>query len=174
MGSASFDLNGNNTRCTGTVSWTKNANSVSFTYSFLGYCNAKSSKFVGNNDGSVHVTVDGTRIGGNSNYKYAGAKTAGQGASGSGWIAESNYARNNLGPLELSAKTGTYEIKFICTGNFSDHSTKYTESFTWTIPVYINDDGTVKELDKVYVNAGGVIKECTVYLNVGGTIKEIS
>lgn len=38
------------------------------------------------------------------------------------------------------------------------------------IPVYINDNGTIRQVEKAYMNVGGAIKECTVYLNVNGTI----
>lgn len=41
------------------------------------------------------------------------------------------------------------------------------------IPVYINDNGTIRQVEKAYMNVGGVVKECTVYLNVGGVIKTI-
>lgn len=42
------------------------------------------------------------------------------------------------------------------------------------IPVYVNDDGTIRQVEKAYINDGGTIKECTVYMNVGGTIKVLS
>lgn len=38
------------------------------------------------------------------------------------------------------------------------------------IPVFINVDGTVHQVEKAYMNVGGEIKECTVYFNNGGTI----
>lgn len=41
------------------------------------------------------------------------------------------------------------------------------------IPVYANDNGTIRQIEKAYVNVGGVIKEATVYVNVGGVIKEL-
>lgn len=41
------------------------------------------------------------------------------------------------------------------------------------IPVYINDNETIRQVEKAYMNVGGAIKECTVYLNVDGEIKTI-
>ena len=38
------------------------------------------------------------------------------------------------------------------------------------IPVFINDNGTIIQIEKAYINDGGTIKECTVYQNLGGTI----
>lgn len=42
------------------------------------------------------------------------------------------------------------------------------------IPVFVNDGGTIRQIEKAYVNVGGVIKEATVYVNVNGTIKELT
>ena len=41
------------------------------------------------------------------------------------------------------------------------------------IPVYVNDDGTIRQVEKAYINDGGTIKECIVYLNDNGTIYTI-
>lgn len=46
----------------------------------------------------------------------------------------------------------------------------------WTqanIPVYVNVNGTIHQVEKAYANVGGTIKECAVYANVGGTIKTL-
>lgn len=42
------------------------------------------------------------------------------------------------------------------------------------IPVFVNKDGVIYQVEKAYANVGGVIKECTVYANVGGVIKEFT
>lgn len=42
------------------------------------------------------------------------------------------------------------------------------------IPVFANDNGTIRQIEKAYVNVNGVIKEVTVYANVNGTIKEFT
>lgn len=38
------------------------------------------------------------------------------------------------------------------------------------IPVYVNDNGTIRQVEKAYINDNGTIKECTVYLNVNDNI----
>lgn len=46
----------------------------------------------------------------------------------------------------------------------------------WTknnIPVYLNDDGTIRQAVKAYMNVDGQIREGTLFMNVGGTIYEI-
>ena len=42
------------------------------------------------------------------------------------------------------------------------------------LPLYANDGGTIRQVEKVYVNVGGVIKEAKPYVNVGGVIYEIT
>ena len=38
------------------------------------------------------------------------------------------------------------------------------------IPVFINDGGTIIQVEKAFINDGGTIKECIVYQNLNGTI----
>lgn len=38
------------------------------------------------------------------------------------------------------------------------------------IPVFINDSGTIIQVEKAFINDGGTIKECIVYQNLNGTI----
>jgi uncharacterized repeat protein (TIGR02543 family) len=52
--------------------------------------------------------------------------------------------------------------------------TLYAQWRKLNIPVYINDGGTVKQVEKAYINDSGTIKECTVYINDNGTIIELS
>lgn len=40
------------------------------------------------------------------------------------------------------------------------------------IPLYVNDNNTIRQIEKAYMNIGGEIKECTVYANINGEIKE--
>ena len=42
------------------------------------------------------------------------------------------------------------------------------------IPLYVNDNNTIRQIEKAYMNVGGQIKECTVYANVNGEIKEFA
>lgn len=41
------------------------------------------------------------------------------------------------------------------------------------LPLWLNDGGTLKQVEKAYYNDSGTIKECDVYYNDNGTIKEI-
>ncbi len=41
------------------------------------------------------------------------------------------------------------------------------------LPIYVNADGNVAQLDKVFANVDGDILEGKVFTNVGGTIREI-
>ena len=38
------------------------------------------------------------------------------------------------------------------------------------IPVFVNSNGTIIQIEKAFINDGGTIKECVVYQNLGGTI----
>ena len=52
--------------------------------------------------------------------------------------------------------------------------TLYAQWRKLNIPVFINDDGTVKQVEKAYINDNGTIKECAVYINDNGTIVELT
>ena len=41
------------------------------------------------------------------------------------------------------------------------------------IPLYVNVDNTIHQVEKAYVNVNNTIKECRVFANVGGQIKEL-
>ncbi len=51
--------------------------------------------------------------------------------------------------------------------------TLYAQWIKNNIPVFVNDNGSIRQVEKAYINDSGSIKECTVYMNVNGTIKEI-
>ena len=70
------------------------------------------------------------------------------------------------------ASAGT-EVTAETTVSLSADQTLYAHWLKMSIPVYGNDSGTIRQIEKVYTNVGGVIKECTVYTNVGGIIKAI-
>lgn len=52
-------------------------------------------------------------------------------------------------------------------------ATLYAQWTRTNIPVYVNADGQICQVDKAYANVGGVIVECDVYANVGGEIVEL-
>lgn len=41
------------------------------------------------------------------------------------------------------------------------------------IPVFVNPDGTVHQVEKAFININDEIKQCTVYVNPDGTIREV-
>ena len=51
--------------------------------------------------------------------------------------------------------------------------TLYAQWTKTSIPVYWNDNGTIRQVDKAYANVGGTIVECDVYANIGGEIVAI-
>ena len=61
-------------------------------------------------------------------------------------------------------------------GSYYETNEPVTLYAIWTknnIPVYLNDDGTIRQAVKAYMNIGGTVYEGTLYENVGGTIYEI-
>lgn len=51
--------------------------------------------------------------------------------------------------------------------------TLYAQWVRTNIPVYVNVNGTIHQVERAYMNIGGTVKEVDVYLNVGGVIKTI-
>ena len=61
-------------------------------------------------------------------------------------------------------------------GSYYETNEPVTLYAIWTknnIPVYLNDDGTIRQAVKAYMNIGGTVYEGTLYMNIGGTIYEI-
>lgn len=169
MGYYDFDKNGNNTRCYTRVYFTQNADSVTFSFDFWGYCLAKNSKFLGNSDAYVWVTVDGTDIV-SSWTKYAGQKVAGHNASGSSWIEDYTGSK---GPITLAAKDEPYTITVWHSGNFTNNFSEDV-SFTFKLPIYVGAENDVKQVSKIYVGYGGEVKEVkNVYVGDGGEVKVV-
>lgn len=52
--------------------------------------------------------------------------------------------------------------------------TLYAQWIKNNIPVFVNDNDIIRQVEKAYINDGGTIRECAVYLNDNGTIKEIT
>lgn len=165
--SQQFDKNGNNTRCIATLYYQKNESSASFYVSYTGYCGAGEQNgntiFWGNSNGYIRLNVDGTET---ARYTYATTKSYGTNASKAGWIKDQSGSTSTI---TLPAKNTGYKCYIYLTGNFSATPTK-TVTYTFTIPVFVNANGTIKACEKAYANIGGAIKECTVYINNNGTI----
>lgn len=61
-------------------------------------------------------------------------------------------------------------------GSYYETNEPVTLYAIWTknnIPVYLNDDGTIRQAVKAYMNIGGTVYEGTLFENVGGTIYQI-
>lgn len=90
-------------------------------------------------------------------------------------LQSNGFTRTNFTFIEWNTSadgTGTsYAEGAVYTGNAA--LTLYAIWKQNNIPVFINDNGTIRQVDKAYMNVNGTIKECTVYLNVNGTIKTI-
>ena len=176
MASSSYSKSGNSTKCDVTVYYTQNAESASFYFTYVGYCAAgwintgtgsAHYGFYGNDAGYIRMDVDGTYT---TKYTYAGAKAYDKSASGGGWIQDKSGTSDTI---TLPGKNTPYNITVRWTGTFgATQSLPITYSFT--LPIYINPDGTVKAVSKAYLNVGGSIKECTVFVNVGGTVKQLT
>ena len=76
-----------------------------------------------------------------------------------GWFTEAE------GGTQVTAST---------TVSLSADQTLYAHWLKLNIPVFVNPDGTVHQVEKAFVNVGGTVKEATVYTNVGGVIMELS
>lgn len=61
-------------------------------------------------------------------------------------------------------------------GSYYETNAPVTLYAIWTknnIPVYLNDNGTIRQAVKAYMNVDGQIREGALYMNIGGTIYEI-
>lgn len=65
----------------------------------------------------------------------------------------------------------------ITVGLNNDSASQRTKTLTapalLALPIWVDDGGTLKQVEKAYYNDNGTIKECAVYYNDNGTIKEI-
>lgn len=106
-----------------------------------------------------------------------GGSTAGQTKNYGANIAISSngFTRTNYTFLYWNTKadgTGTTYYP----GNSYGTNAALTLYAIWkknNIPIYVNDNDTIRQVEKAYMKVNGTIKECTVYLNVNGVIKTI-
>ena len=70
------------------------------------------------------------------------------------------------------ASAGT-QVTASTTVSLAGNQTLYAHWLQTNIPVFMNVEGAVKQVDKAYANVGGSIKEVTLYANVGGVIKTL-
>ena len=77
----------------------------------------------------------------------------------SGWNTQANGSGTNVSP------------GFSYTDN--EPLTLYAQWTEVNIPVYMNINNSIVQIDKAYYNDSGTIKECDIYLNDGGTLRLI-
>ena len=170
-GTISFELVDSMVKITGEIRWAKSGNNAEF-YAALtqAYSSADNqSKWRGNYLEKMRLGVDGTCT---AWADAAGARAAGSGASGSGWRQNNDYAGAQTETLTAAAKSTAYALTVEITGN-GGATGEYSVTIVFALPLYVNDNGTVKQAEKVYINDNGTIRECAVYVNDNGTIKEI-
>ena len=170
-GSVAFDVADGTARVTGHIFWEKTGGGASF-YAIMeqAYSAADNhSKFRGNNLEKMRLGVDGSYT---AWIAAAGARGAGVGASGSGWVGNNDYDNARTATITKAAKATAYALVIEASGN-GTNSGSYAITIQFNLPIWINDGGTLKQIEKAYCNDNGTIKECAVYYNDDGTIKEI-
>lgn len=112
----------------------------------------------------------------------------GNGADGGSTAAQTKYYGQPLTlPQNGFTKAGYtflyWNTKADGTGDTYNAGSQYTTNEAVTlyaiwkknnIPVFINVNGTIKQVEKAYYNDNGTIKECTVYYNDNGTIRVLA
>lgn len=174
MGSTSFSKTGGRTYCAVTVYYEQTPSGANFYFTYSGECEAYNVgagwKWYTNSQGNVWIDVDGTE---SNSYAFVYAHSSGASAPdlpNQAWKPANSGTSNTV---SVGPKNDGYVVTVHWSGSIS--STESTiVTYTFTLPIFGNDSGEIKAFEKVYINDGGTIKECTVYTNVGGVIKEIS
>lgn len=169
-GSVAFDVTDGTARVTGHIYWQKSGSGAAF-YAKMeqAYSSAYQSAFRGNNLEKMRLGVDGSYT---AWINAAGARGAGVGASGSGWIQNNDYQNAQTSTISKAAKAAAYALVIEASGN-GTNSGSYSVTIEFNLPIWINDGGTLKQVEKAYCNDNGTIKECAVYYNDNGTIKAV-
>lgn len=169
-GTISFSLVDQAVKIDGRIYWAKSGSNATF-YAKLtqAYSFAKSSKWVGNSLEQMRLGVDGTYT---PYVSVAGVRTAGTGASGSDWRQNNDYAGAQTATITKAGKNSAYELTLRINGNGGTTGT-YSVTIQFALPVWINDSGTLKQVEKAFFNDNGTIKECEVFFNDNGAIKAV-
>lgn len=169
---------GGNTKCDVTVYYNQTASGAEFYFEYWGYAEAEwyapGGKYAsywrwkGNDAGYVQMSVNGSYT---NQYTFTNGKGSRNkaGDTGGPWYAQKSGTSNTL---SLPGQNTPYTITVYYTGSMS-RNTSFSVSYTFNLPVYVNDNGTIKPIIKAYINDGGTIRECDVYLNVNGTIHHL-
>lgn len=74
----------------------------------------------------------------------------------------------------FTAATGGTQITSSTTVQITSDQTLYAHWLKLNIPLFVNVNNQIHQVEKAYVNVNGVVKEATVYANVNGVIKELT
>ena len=90
-------------------------------------------------------------------------------------LRQNGFTKTGYAFVHWNTKADDSGVTYAAGGTYTTNgaATLYAIWKVANIPVYINDNETVKQISKAYINDNGTIKECTVYINDNGTIKQI-
>lgn len=91
-------------------------------------------------------------------------------------LQENGFVRDKYNFVEWNTAADGTGTSYAAGATYTTNAalTLYAIWIKANIPVWINIGGTLHQVEKAYVNVGGVIKEADVYINVGGEIKAIT
>lgn len=179
MGTSSYTKTGGHTKCSVTVHFEQTSAGAKFWFDYSGYAQRywipTGGGVVGhwawytNKASYIQMDVNGEYT---NNYAYTYAHSKGDYAGASGGTEWEGTRSGTSNTLNLAATNNGYVITLHWSGgvNTTDGQTIY---YSFNLPIYVNPDGTVKAVTKVYANVEGVIKDCAVYVNVDGVIKQL-
>ena len=119
--------------------------------------------FIG--DRTVTATINGVT---RSGTVYTPANAATYSATLGPWTVSIYAAANTNLPTAGSVTfvlSNTFTVPVLAGG---------TPPAPAVLPLYVNVNGTLRQVQTVYANVGGAIKTCTVYVNANGAIKTIT
>ena len=174
-GTVAFDLQDSTVRLVGEIRWAKSGGSAEFfarvtqAYSYAYRASGGGYYFNGNEKEQLRLGVDGAYT---AWVDAAGKISAGTSASGQGWIQNNYFPDARTESLTRAGKNTAYALTVQLTGN-GGAAGEYSVTIAFALPLWVEVNGTLRPVEKVYANVNGTIRECAVYANVNGEIKEI-
>lgn len=91
-------------------------------------------------------------------------------------LRQSGFTRDGFAFLHWNTKADGTGTTYAAGASYTANAavTLYAIWKKLNIPVFVNVDGTIRQVEKAYANVGGAIKECAVYVNVAGVIKALT
>ena len=170
---------GGNTQCDVTVNYWQTETEAKFNFNYWGRAKAEYYnpggktepywRWKGNDAGYVQMAVNGSYTD-SCTFTYAKGTWNYAGSTGSTWIDQRSGTSTTI---TLPGENIAYNITVYYTGSMDTSDGFSVTSFTFTLPIFVNDNGTIKPVAKAYINDNGTIKECTVYFNDNGTVKQL-